>query len=756
MRRAWRRRGSLLAVLCISLFIASCSFEQAPAPSPTLEPVLPPLPSATPLAAAPTPAATATPVPLGQGGATPGQGATPLPGGGTTGECPTGAGAVRLRGLRYGVNIAPGDAALDRSLDLARDMNAGWVRATLRWSDLEPQQGAYRWDALDTLTAAAQARKLRLLLTITQSPAWAGTNGGLPDKPESFGAFMGALAGHAIGKVGAYEIWNSPNSAAANGGTVAKPEQYVEVLKAAHDAIKQADPCALVLNGALLPAAPNTPGAADDLAFYRGMLAYNGGEARKLYDILAVELNTSGTPGKGKWPRDNMALSRGFFGHVNAIRDEMTAGDEADKQVWVVQVGYSVAGDMAVSPEQQSDYLTELFDLTRQSNPWISAIFARDLGTAPGADAGYSLVNPDGSPRPAYAALRKYYAAARAQQEQTPPIQGTDLVLLWQFQPNPEPIGQLVAGPDGAIYTQSANGYVRAIDPNGALRLTVKPARKKVPGVAVDQQGRIYASGDNGALSAYTPGGDYLWSVETDGTASTQLLISADGQTLYTGTSKEQLDAYATDDGHKLWGAALGGTPGAPALGPDGTIYIGSSDGALHAIAPNGTPRWRYATAGFPQAAPVVAANAIYGATDKGTVFALDTSGAQRWSAELGARAAGLTSGPDGTLYATTADGQLHTIGVDGRPRWSTPLGGGRPTGPAVGPDGRAYVGAEDGGLRVVAPDGKVAGVFGVKAPLGIAPLVGSDGAIYVAAGARRNAVLAFGGQALKERYNAP
>jgi outer membrane protein assembly factor BamB len=754
MRRELRRRGSVFAVIIVSFVIASCSPGGAPEPTPTLEPVLPLLPSPTSQASLPAPAATGTPVPLGQATPLPAGQATPQPiGGAPSSACPTG--AVRLPGLRYGVNIVPGDTNLTRSLDQARDMSAGWVRATLRWSDLEPQQGAYRWEQLDALVEGAQTRGLRLLLAVTQAPAWADATGGLPEKPEDFGTFMGALANHATGKISAYEIWREPNVAPSNSTQPADPKDYVELLQAASTAIKHVDPCALVLNGALRPAASNTPSVTDDLDFYRDMLAYNGGAVRTLYDILAVQLNTSGQPGKGKWPRDDMAQSRGFFGHVNVVRDEMTAADEADKQVWVVQVGYSTAGEHAVAPEQQAENLTGLLDLSRQGNPWISGFFARDLGAASDQDAGFSLLNPDGAPRPAYTALRDYYASARAQRELAEPIIGTDLMVLWRFQPNPEPIGQLVAGQDGAVYTQSANGYVRAIDPNGALRLTVKPSRKRVPGVTADAQGRIYATGDNGALSAYTPGGDFLWTVLTDGTATTALLLSSDERALYTGTNKEHLDAYATDDGHKLWGAPLGGIAGTPALASDGTLYIGSTDGALHAIAPDGTPRWRYPTEGFVQFAPALGGNTIYGATDRGIAFALDASGQQRWRVELGAPSTGLTIGVDGTVYATTADGTLHALAPDGTSRWSTPLGGGHPTAPAAAPDGRLYAGAEDGRLRVVTPDGKIAGVFDLKAPLNIAPLIGRDGAIYVAVGERHNMVLAFGTAELKKRYNA-
>jgi outer membrane protein assembly factor BamB len=394
--------------------------------------------------------------------------------------------------------------------------------------------------------------------------------------------------------------------------------------------------------------------------------------------------------------------------------------------------------------------MIKLFEFTRQTNPWISAIFARDLGGASSADGDFSLLNPDGSPRPAYKVLRDYYARAWDLPEQ---IKGTDLTMLWQYWPNATPSLTPVLGPDGAIYTINI-GYVRVLDPNGAFRLSMKADRKNVPGVAVDTKHMIYASGETGALSAYTAGGNLTWSVLTDGTASTTLLISADEQALYTGTSKRQLDAYATDDGHKIWGTPLGGNPGALALGGDGTIFVGSSDGALHAIAPDGTPRWSYPSEGWVRAAPLISATAIYAVTDKGVIFALDSSGAQRWSADLGGQAAGLASGPDGTLYATTLDGTLHALAPDGRARWSTHVSDRRPTAPAAGLDGRIYVGAEDGGLRVVAPDGKIAGVFDAKAPLRIAPLVGRDGAVYVLAGDRKR-VFAFGTAALKERYNA-
>ncbi len=776
MCRTRGTRGALSAVLlAIGFITAACNPVPGPTPAPTEEPVQPRLPTATPVALATAAAApSVTPAPLGQAGATPPASSaptvTPVPlgqaggdpqpvGSPPTAACPAGSqAAARLPGVRLGVNIAPGDQPIEQPLGQASEMSAEWVRATLRWSDLEPQKGAYRWEALDALAGGAQARGLRVLLSVTTSPGWAtaGGSGGLPDAPEDFGAFMAALASRAKGKIGAYEIWQAPNTAAANGGTTPQPGQYVEVLKAAYGGVKSADPCALVLNGALQPNALRDPKVAiDDLSFYRGMLTYNGGEVTSAYDILAVRLHTSGVIGKGKWPREYPAQSRGFYGHVEGIYNNMLAGDEGEKQVWVVQIGYQLDGATAVTPEQQAEYLAELFPVSRKAYPWISAIFVRDLGGGAGnPEPGYALYNPDGTPRPAVGRLRGFFKAERARRDQVVPIKNTDLVQVWAFWPNIRPIGQLTLGPDGTIYTRSDIGFVRGVDPNGAFRMSVKPGRKSVFGVAIDGRQRIYASSESGTLAAFGPGGEPLWNELTDGTLTTPLLVSPDGQALYAGSSRENLDAYAAADGHKLWGTPLGGIPGTPALGSDGTIYVGSTDGVLHAIGADGTSRWSYAAGAWVPYAPIVEGGTLYGFTNVGTAFALELSGALRWQVDLGAEPLGMAAGPDG-LYISTVDGVLHALTRDGQVRWKTGLDT-RPTAPATGADGRIYLGGEDGALRVVNPDGTVAGSFGFDVPIRVPPLAGPDGAVYVALGDGQDYLIAFGKPELKERYNVP
>ena len=154
-----------------------------------------------------------------------------------------------LAGLRYGVNAFLLHTDGQRVATLSRGAGFGWLRQQIHWRDIEIAPGAYRWNALDVAVAQARGAGLRLLLSIVRAPSWATANGGdgLPTRPELFAGFTHALAARYRGQVAAYEIWNEPNLAVENGGTVAVPAQYLAALRAAYPAIKAADPCALVV-----------------------------------------------------------------------------------------------------------------------------------------------------------------------------------------------------------------------------------------------------------------------------------------------------------------------------------------------------------------------------------------------------------------------------------------------------------------------------------------------------------------------------
>jgi len=61
-----------------------------------------------------------------------------------------------------------------------------------------------------------------------------------------------------------------------------------------------------------------------------------------------------------------------------------------------------------------------------------------------------------------------------------------------------------------------------------------------------------------------------------------------------------------------------------PAVGADGTIYVGSRDYNLYALNPDGTQKWKFATNGEVWSSPAVGADGtMYVGSADGNVYAL-------------------------------------------------------------------------------------------------------------------------------------
>src|SRR6185312_1929790 len=92
-------------------------------------------------------------------------------------------------------------------------------------------------------------------------------------------------------------------------------------------------------------------------------------------------------------------------------------------------------------------------------------------------------------------------------------------------------------------------------------------------------------------------------------------------------------------DGSIKWQRRLGRhqiTAGA-ALAPDGTIYVVSEDGILHALTSRGREEWSFDLGGYagPSASPAIDGDGVLyiGAT---RFYAIDQDGSLRWSYDTG------------------------------------------------------------------------------------------------------------------------
>ncbi|MBM3845148.1 MAG: hypothetical protein FJ405_02520 [Verrucomicrobia bacterium] len=156
-----------------------------------------------------------------------------------------------------------------------------------------------------------------------------------------------------------------------------------------------------------------------------------------------------------------------------------------------------------------------------------------------------------------------------------------------------------------------------------------------------------------------------------------------------------------------------------PAVGPDGTIYIGTRastspplEGTVRAFNRDGTPKWTH-TRGY----------------YFGYLKSFDSSPAV---------------GSDGTIYIGCDDGYLYAIWPGGTLRWSTqlvPNGAAIKSSPAIGSDGTIYIGADAtaGGSGFHAVNGATGAILWSKLPgerVSCSAIIDAVGNIYVGSSA--------------------
>jgi polysaccharide biosynthesis protein PslG len=363
----------------------------------------------------------------------------------------------RLGVNAYNLQYEPDAAAVTRTLALARDLGAHYVRIQMPWEDVEQSgKGDFQdhkfdksaWAKYDNIADTAQRLGLELIVRIDRPPLWAraqadatpafqrgkaenGNSTGPPDSYADYADFLGAAAARYRGRVTFYQIWNEPNLAYEWNWTTPDPERFVELLRLGYRAIKAADPTAVVLFPSLAPT--------DGLDVYRAPMseleyldhvyAAGGGQ---YFDIMSAQAYGLGQPPEehryvtlGKRPLRPLD-TRTDVSRLVLLREVMERNGDTRKAVWISEFGY--VGDSPdipperrrlwgepVSEEQKAAYLVGQLERARREWPWVGVMnvwFLRWGGyQAPDPrdpTAYFAIVDREFRPLPAYEALKAY------------------------------------------------------------------------------------------------------------------------------------------------------------------------------------------------------------------------------------------------------------------------------------------------------------------------------------------------------------
>ncbi len=309
-----------------------------------------------------------------------------------------------------------------RTLELVQQAGFSWIHIQAQWKDLEHSgPGLYDPLALDYIVEQTARHGVQMLVSIVgPAPGWAGED--FPADTEHFEDLMHFLADRYSGKVQAWEIWNEQNLADNSGGTV-NPAGYLELLKAGYNGVKDADPQAQVLFGALTPTGVNLPDlAVDDVLYLEQIYAINNGEVSNYYDVLGAHPGSNNNSPDQMWPDnpgpDGWSDHRSFyFRRIEDMRAVMVANGDADKDIWLTEFGWSTLNQAPgygygefISDQTQADYLARAFEIGRTEWPWMGVMFVWNLNYSVITDPAdekhpWATLTQDWSPRPSYIKL---------------------------------------------------------------------------------------------------------------------------------------------------------------------------------------------------------------------------------------------------------------------------------------------------------------------------------------------------------------
>jgi len=329
-------------------------------------------------------------------------------------------------------------------------------------------------------------------------------------------------------------------------------------------------------------------------------------------------------------------------------------------------------------------------------------------------DRQFYAINPDGSLRWAYPTVSLLVSSPAIRSDGTIYVGGPDLdktiISLSSC------IGDDVPS---SITVQLSHLY--AVKPDGTLRWSkvLSGSMDSSPAIATD--GIIYVGTDGDELY------DKIYPCEGFSPAVTKTYIpSSNASPNY--PVNGHLYAIDPMGTIKWDFKTLGDVDSSPAIGSDGRIYVGSDAydrafdpdgkvisitkpqtiGYLYAINPSGTLRWLYDKSsglyGDVDSSPAIGSDGtIYVGSDKNDVFALNPDGTLKW---VFPTRDDVNSSPaiasDGTIYIGSEDGSLYALNPDGKVKWIYDASSAVNSSPAIGSDGTVYVGSSGGSLLAI------------------------------------------------------
>ncbi len=331
----------------------------------------------------------------------------------------------------YGIQVHLPNQDMTQVIQWSTDLGMTWVKQQIEWSLYEPVAGNVNWTPIDDMVDAMDAAGVNILLSVSSAPDWARESDqekGPPTDYQTFANFLGQLAARYAGRVDAYEIWNEQNLRREwNTPRGISAASYVEMLRLAYTAIKNADSQAIVVTGGLAPTGFNDGvNAIDDRVYLRQMYAAG---VEQWSDAIGAHPNGWANPPDSTCCRNNRPAVPGWDDHPSFFfkqtladyRQIMVENSDSGTYIWATEFGWGSNDGLNVDPapeyafvsytslDEQASYTLRGFQLGRELG-YVGPMFLWNLNFCmvvgpTGEQCFWGLLDPAGNPRPAYLAL---------------------------------------------------------------------------------------------------------------------------------------------------------------------------------------------------------------------------------------------------------------------------------------------------------------------------------------------------------------
>jgi hypothetical protein len=318
-----------------------------------------------------------------------------------------------------------GIAGIELDINAATELGIGWDKphpGPFIWGQIEPERGRYEWQGVDEYVHKVQSYDIATLATIWPFAEWDQTNWGdvsdtlvffeddlgrgrrKPYDMQVYKRFVSALVERYDGDgkedmpglkypIKYWEASNEPSMQTFFDGS---PEDYLELLKATYEAVKEADPGAKVLHAGLAGTEPAM------VSFWEPIFKKGGGQ---YFDIAAIHC----------FPYSDIAANAQVC--VPEFK-KLLSKYGIDKPIWVTDMQYKmgetpgkifgiILGTQYISPEEHARIFVKSYVT---SFAWgAKKIFytcLRAQSHHPPAFKQAALIDENGEIRPAYHALK--------------------------------------------------------------------------------------------------------------------------------------------------------------------------------------------------------------------------------------------------------------------------------------------------------------------------------------------------------------